>query len=179
VNDAHTTPSDESRLTGTAEVLVRSLVKADGRRKWQVRVLTALVIIIAALGAVVFQQQRTINHVVYQNNRIVHQTNLGAVASCEAGNRARNTNKLIWDEFLTIAVSNPETRLTRDRLLAEVASLGLPAGTRQGLDAIIAANWNVDPANARLVTAFEGYIAAHEYPVNCQKVYGAAVSLGN
>ena len=48
----------ETKLAGTAEILVTRLVKADRKRKWQVRVLGVVCAALAAIGVIIgFQWQ--------------------------------------------------------------------------------------------------------------------------
>jgi len=150
---------------------VEKVIKAHAFPKWAGWVITGSVILILCLIGLGAWNFGRINDLVNQNHALVQQVQMGAVQSCKAGNSSRGTNKKIWDEFLTIAVDNPEIVRTRAALDSEVAALGLPDNVKQGFEALIVASWTTHPGNKKLVQGFEQYIAAHEYPVNCTKAY--------
>lgn len=161
---------DQTKL-GTTWADVEGLIKQRAFPKWAGRVLAGLVIIVLVLIGFGIWNGNRITSLVNQNHTLVQQVRSGALQSCEAGNRARTTNKLIWDDFLTLLVTNPETARTRTQLLQEVYALGLPTDVRTGLDDIIDASWTTSPSSVALVNGFKAYIASHEFPVNCAKVY--------
>lgn len=161
---------DQTKL-GTTWADVEGMIKLHAFPKWAGRVLASLVIVVFVLiGFGIWNVHRTTD-LVNDNHQLVQQVKAGSVANCEAGNRSRMTNKLIWDDFLNILISNPQTAKTKTALLVAIQELNLPADITQGLDTIIVANWTNNPNDVKIVQGFETYIAQHEYSVNCAKVY--------
>lgn len=86
---------DESSLLNTAEAIVQRLVKADKRRKWQVRVLAAvcaLLMVVSVFTALGY----------FSNRDAAAGIKSGAVSSCASGNKARATNEYIWVSFINL-----------------------------------------------------------------------------
>ena len=164
------TPEEKSRLVSTwADV--ESMIKAQAFPKWTGRALAGACIVLTVLIGIGAYNTGRINTLVHANHALVQQLHAGAITTCEAGNRARATNKLIWDEFLTLAVKNPNTVRERMALEYEISKLNLPVNRVRAFDLIINAVWASNPADVKLVHQFENYIAAHEYPVNCARAY--------
>jgi hypothetical protein len=172
--------SSGTRLTATAEAqvdrLIEGAVLAEKQRlvlKNQVRNLrlgfAALLLLIIGLGLVALQAHNAARNSADTASKLQGSSR----TSCLSGNTARATNKQLWDEFLTILISNPQNAKTRTELEAKIAASGLPAAEQQALDLIVVANWTNDPANVATARAFEAYIAAHEQPQNCTALYGS------
>ncbi len=157
-------PQGESALVWLAEEQVARLIKAKSVPRWWSYALTVGLALLLAGAAVMGVNA-------YRTQQLARTVQQGAISQCQSGNLARATNVRVWDEFLTIAVDNPEIAKTRESLDNEIASLGLPADVRQGLDDIITASWTTHPGDVKLVQAFEAYIASHERPVDCAKEY--------
>jgi hypothetical protein len=154
--------------------VVTRLVRADRRRKWQVRLLGFVCIGVLVLAGLNFRDYVAVRALTRQNQHIVHAVRAGSIASCEAGNRARSTNKLIWGSFLNLLIDNPETAAQRELLLAELKAAHLPPAETRALTILITTQDSVPRDSVRIVHQFEAYIAAHEFPVDCAKAYASA-----
>lgn len=161
---------DQSKL-GTTWDDVEGMIKMHAFPKWAGRLLGIVSMLVVASLIIGGLAIKSNNDLANSNRALVQQIKAGAIANCNAGNRARGTNKLIWDDFLNILITNPNTAKTRTSLITEIGGLGLPANVTQGLDAIVVANWTNNPNDVKISQQFETYIAAHEYPVDCAKVY--------
>jgi hypothetical protein len=114
-----------------------------------------------------------LGYIAYRGHQLVDTVQSGAITSCQSGNVARGTNQKIWDEFLTVLVTDPTIARTRTALENDVAGLGLSPAEVKALDDIIVANWSSNSSALKLVHGFEDYIAAHEKQQHCQQIYGA------
>lgn len=154
---------NESKLVGAAEQQIERLTRPTRRL---VRLLSGLCALILAMTIV-------LTVVVFKGHHLVETVQHGAIASCESGNKARATNVKIWDEFLNILVTNPNTSKTRLELESEIAALGLPADVQAGLDDIVVASWSANPGDIQIVGQFKAYIKIHEKQQHCHVIYGS------
>ena len=164
------TEQDKSKLVSTWDD-VESMIKARAFPKWAGKTIVGILVVLVVFFAAGVWNTDRIDSLVNENRQLVTQIKTGSITNCHAGNRARATNRLIWDEFLTLSVKNPNTPKIRSMLEHEIGLLHLPDNRVKAFDLIIDAIWTTNPANLRLVHMFEDYIAAHEYPVNCAQAY--------
>lgn len=151
---------------------------ADNKRKWQVRVITAVCVLLGALSVVVglgYLHVRDLTSQLKQEtvttHAIVLREQAGAIASCQSGNRARATNRLTWDTFLTLALDNPATAATRARLFGMIAVSGIPEPEAHLAYQIIGVQYTTSPEARMVVHKFEAYIAQNEKAQNCARLY--------
>jgi hypothetical protein len=156
---------DQSKL-GTTWSDVEGMIRRHAFPRWAGRLLAVLVVITVAAIAFGGWNQ-------YRVNSLARAVQSGAITSCLNNNAARATNKMLWDEFLTLAVNNPQTGKTRQSLENEIASLNLAPAVQQALDAVVIANWSSNPGNLKLVQGFEAYIASHEASQACTAIFNA------
>lgn len=156
--------ASEAKAAEVAAAAVDRLIRQHRRSVWWNIALTALAVFLA-WG--LWQNHLTAG----KADSAAKAVQRGSVSGCEANNKILLANRAVWDQFLTILVSNPDRPVTRARLLAEVAGLNLPSAEAQGLDDIIRTVYTTDPAGLKMVATFEAYIAAHEGPVDCGKAF--------
>lgn len=150
---------------------VEQVIKQNAFPKWAGRALGIVVAMVVVLAGFAFWNVNRINDLVTQNHTLVQQVKAGAVSSCMAGNRARATNVLIWDGFLTLLVNDPSAAAKKTGLISSIEALNLPPAEVKAFSLLVNSIYTPNPQDAQLTKQFEAYIAKNEAPQNCTKVY--------
>jgi hypothetical protein len=163
-------PKQPGPLEGPQLMALLEQTARKGMRTFRWLIGGQSLVMLCLVGAVVYLlgQSATTNT---QTQQALAQTRQGAISSCISGNAARATNKLIWDSFLSLLVTNPGTAKEKAALEAMVANAGLPQAEVQVFDALLNAQYTVSPNTSKIVSQFEAYIALHEPAQNCAKIY--------
>lgn len=166
---------DESALATTWSG-VEQMIRKNAFPKWAGRTLGALIVVMIVIVGIGAWNLHRVNTLAAQNHTLFSEIKAGNIATCEAGNAARATNKKIWDDFLNLLTSNPVTPATKAALTADIIALDLPASTQTAMEDLIDAEFTNNPQAVKLVKVFEDYITTHEYTVNCSKEYNTTAA---
>lgn len=166
-DDPHTHP--EGSFSVFAERQVDRLIRANRVNRIVIMVLSCVAVVLLAVSAF-------IGYNLYQTTELSHSIRQGSIQSCQNGNAARATNKMVFDELIDTSVNSNVELLKMPGFIKWKQTIdAMPPGPdKDSMETLYNLQVQIDTPHSdalKQVENFKAYIAKRYAPVNCGKIY--------